>query len=187
MTGAPASAWRTWLQFKRQALRSAAIRLRMMTRGVYIGEGTRIPGGGELAFAPASSVQRLGVLNARRGAVIRVGARSRIGAFAVISAVQEIDIGADVLIADRVFISDHQHESADPSRPVTEQGVGAASPVVIGPNCWLGISVCLMPGVKLGAGCIVGAGSVVTRSFAAGSVVAGVPAHLLRNRLADDR
>jgi acetyltransferase-like isoleucine patch superfamily enzyme len=38
-----------------------------------------------------------------------------------------------------------------------------------------------MPGVKLGANCIVGANSVVTKSFEAGSVIAGTPARLLRN------
>jgi acetyltransferase-like isoleucine patch superfamily enzyme len=183
LSGFAASAWRTWLQFRLQSARSIVVRLRMLQRGVYIGEGTRIPGGGELAFAPDSSVQRLGVLNARQGAVIRLGERSRIGAFSVISAAQKIDIGEDVLIADRVFISDHQHESRDPTKPVIAQGVGTPDPVHIGGGCWIGIGVCILPGVQLGPGCIVGAGSVVTRSFPRDSVIAGSPARLIRRRL----
>lgn len=180
-TDAP-SAWRTWLQFRRQAMRSIWLRWWLLRRGVYVGEGTRMPGGGALEFRPGSSVQRMGVLNARSGAAIRIGARSRVGAFAVISAACSISIEDDVLIADRVFIADHQHESADPSRPIIAQGVSEASPVVIGQGCWLGINVCVMPGVRLGPGCIVGAGAVVTRSFPAGSVIGGVPARLLRTR-----
>jgi acetyltransferase-like isoleucine patch superfamily enzyme len=141
-----------------------------------------MPGGGELDFQPGASVQRMGVLNARAGGAIRIGARSRVGAFAVISAVSSITIDEDVLIADRVFIADHQHESSDPSSPIIAQGVSDASPVVIGRGCWLGINVCVMPGVQLGPGCIVGAGAVVTRSFPAGSVVGGAPAKLLKTR-----
>jgi acetyltransferase-like isoleucine patch superfamily enzyme len=163
------SAWASWFVFRRQALRSWVLRLRWLRRGVYIGEGARIPGGGELSFAASSSVQRYAVLNARAGAVIELGRGSRIGAFAVISAIQRIDIGPDVLIADRVFIADHHHDFSDPGRP--------------GTGCWLGINVCIMPGVTLGPGCVVGAGSVVTRSFPAGSIVGGAPARLLRNRL----
>lgn len=184
MSAASVFAWQTWLQFRKQALRSTLIRLRMLRRGVYIGEGTRIPGGGELALAPGSSIQRLGVLNARAGGVIRLGSGSRIGALAVISAAQEIAIGNQVLIADRVFITDHHHESGDPQRPVIEQGITAASPVAIGDGCWLGINVCIMPGVTLGPGCLVGSGAVVTRSFPADSVIGGIPARLLRTRQA---
>ena len=187
MSGLPASAWRTWVQFRLQAARSTVVRLRLLRRDVYIGEGTRIPGGGELAFAPGSSVQRLGVLNARRGAVIRLGTRSRIGAFSVISAAQLIDIAEDVLIADRVFITDHQHESGDPTRPVIAQGVSSTDPVRIGAGCWIGIGVCLMPGVQLGPGCIVGAGSVVTRSFPRASIIGGIPARLIRQRFDHDK
>jgi acetyltransferase-like isoleucine patch superfamily enzyme len=174
--------WHSWRTFRRQALRSWLLRWRWMGRGVYIGEGARIPGGGVLAFAASSSIQRFAVLNARAGAVIRLGRGSRIGAFAVLSAAQSIEIGDDVLIADRVFISDHHHGFADPTRPVIEQDGTPPEPVVIGAGCWLGINVCVMPGVSLGPGCVVGAGSVVTRSFPGGSIVGGIPARLIKSR-----
>jgi acetyltransferase-like isoleucine patch superfamily enzyme len=111
-----------------------------------------------------------------------VGAGTRIGAFAVISAVELIDIGEQVLIADRVFIADHNHEFSDALRPVIHQGFTRPRPVRIGAGTWIGINVCIMPGVVLGPRCVVGAGSVVTRSFPAGSVIGGVPARLIRQR-----
>ena len=176
------TAWQQWWMFRKQAMRSLLFRYAALGRGVYIGEGARIPGSGRLELARTVSVQRHAVLNAAAGAVIRVERGARVGAFAVISAVREIDIGADVLIADRVFISDHHHGFADPDAPVIAQGASPAQPVSIGAGSWLGINVCIMPGVVLGPGCIVGAGAVVTRSFPAGSIIAGVPAKLLRQR-----
>jgi lipopolysaccharide O-acetyltransferase len=52
--------------------------------------------------------------------------------------------------------------------------------VEIGNECFLGVRVSIMPGVTLGNHCVVGAHSVVTRSFPDFSMVAGVPARLIR-------
>lgn len=153
-----------------------------LCRGVYIGPGARIPGNGTLALADGTSIQRYAVLNVRSGGTLRVGAGTRIGAFAVISAVDSIDIGRQVLVADRVFIADHNHEFANAAKPVIDQGFTSPKPVRIGDGTWIGINVCIMPGVVLGQGCIVGAGSVVTRSFPSGSLIGGVPARLIRQR-----
>ena len=56
----------------------------------------------------------------------------------------------------------------------------------IGDGCWLGAGSIVLDGVELGAGCVVGAGAVVTRSWPAGSVLAGVPATLLREPAAGE-
>lgn len=52
----------------------------------------------------------------------------------------------------------------------------------IGKGCWIGINAILLPGIELGDGVIVGAGSVVTKSFSSGSIIAGNPAKLLKKR-----
>ncbi len=55
-----------------------------------------------------------------------------------------------------------------------------AGEIVIGDNCWLGGSVTVCPGVHIGEGCVIGAGSVVTRDIPAGSLAAGNPCRVLR-------
>jgi len=57
--------------------------------------------------------------------------------------------------------------------------------VCIGNGCWIGAKAVILKDVILGDRCVVGAGAVVTRSFAAGSVIAGVPARLIRTQPAD--
>lgn len=55
-----------------------------------------------------------------------------------------------------------------------------AKPVHIGNDCWFGASVTVCPGVTVGDGCVIGAGSVVTRDIPPNSFAAGVPCRVIR-------
>lgn len=55
-----------------------------------------------------------------------------------------------------------------------------ARPVSIGDDCWFGANVTVCPGVSIGNGCVIGAGSVVTRDIPPNSIAAGVPARVIR-------
>jgi acetyltransferase-like isoleucine patch superfamily enzyme len=55
-----------------------------------------------------------------------------------------------------------------------------ARPVRVGPNVWIGFDTCVLPGVTIGAGSVIGARSVVTADVPAYTVVAGNPAQIIR-------
>ena len=56
------------------------------------------------------------------------------------------------------------------------KGLEKALPITIGNNCWFGANVSVMPGVTIGAGCVIAAGSVVTDDLPDNSLAVGVPA-----------
>jgi len=77
------------------------------------------------------------------------------------------------------------HDSGDPHLPIKAQGVTRQS-IVIEDDVWLGAGAVVVAGVTVGRGSVVAAGAVVTRDVPPQSVVAGVPARLVRSR-ADGR
>lgn len=98
-----------------------------------------------------------------------------------------ITLGNRVLLGPDVKIWSISHVTADPDRPIADQGY-LQEEVVIEDDCWLGVSVIVLPGVHLPAGCVVSAGSVVgKKSYPAWSILAGYPARVIGNRrVADD-
>ncbi|MNP22396.1 putative acetyltransferase [compost metagenome] len=103
-----------------------------------------------------------------------------------IGAARSVVIGDRVLIASKVFISDHNHGvykgSAPHSSPLEPpaQRVIDAAPVVICEDVWIGEYVCVLPGVTIGKGSIIGAMSVVTRDIPPFSIAVGAPAVVVK-------
>jgi len=86
-----------------------------------------------------------------------------------------ITIGDGTLIGHGSTLTTLNH-SVDPERRADM----LPAPIVIGRKVWLGASVTVVPGVTIGDGAVIGAGSVVTKDVAADTIVAGVPARLIR-------
>ena len=86
-----------------------------------------------------------------------------------------IEIGDDVLVGPQTIIATLNHDP-DPEK----RGGMFAKPVVIGDKVWLGARVTICPGVTIGEGAIVGAGAVVTKDVPPRTVVAGVPAKVIK-------
>lgn len=86
-----------------------------------------------------------------------------------------ITLGDNVLLGSNVVIATANHDF-DPKNRRTAW----PAPVVIGNNVWIGSSVTIVPGVTIGDGAIVAAGAVVTKDVPPNTVVAGVPARVLR-------
>lgn len=100
-----------------------------------------------------------------------------------IGAINKIVIGNNVLLASKVYISDHFHGEISLealSLPPAKRRLYSKGPVIIENNVWLGEGVVVLPNVTIGENCIVGANSVVTKSFPKNSVIAGNPAKLIR-------
>ncbi|MGB5636735.1 MAG: acyltransferase [Waterburya sp.] len=115
-----------------------------------------------------------------KGNGLRVGNRSQLGQNAKIDPF--VTIGDDVLMGPDVIILTTRHAFEDPHTPINRQGVMPIAPVTIGDDVWIGARVIILPGVEIGKGAIIGAGSVVTKNIAPGVIVGGNPATLIRNR-----
>jgi acetyltransferase-like isoleucine patch superfamily enzyme len=109
-----------------------------------------------------------------------VGEGTSIGYFCHIYAVRRVDIGRKVLMGSGVYIADCTHGHEDPSRPVIDQPARALPPVVIGEGSWIGEHAAIL-GAKIGKHCVVGANAVVLEDVPDYSVVAGVPAKIVRS------
>jgi acetyltransferase-like isoleucine patch superfamily enzyme len=119
----------------------------------------------------------------RNGARLTVGDRVLVNDRATIWAGDgwgRITIGNDVAISPDVFITASNYQTR-PGSPMLFQPKDEAD-VVIGDDVWIGRGAVVLPGVVIGAGSIVAAGAVVTKSLPAGSVAAGVPARVIRQR-----
>lgn len=97
--------------------------------------------------------------------------------------VAEVVIGDNVFIAPNVSIYTAGHPIHPKSRnSMYEYGI----PITIGDNCWIGGSVVICPGVNIGSGTVIGAGSVVTCDIPDNVVAAGNPCRVLRQITDDD-
>jgi acetyltransferase-like isoleucine patch superfamily enzyme len=90
-----------------------------------------------------------------------------------------ISIGSRTLVGPNVSFYSGTH----PADPVVRQGLCGpelGKEIHIGEDCWIGGNVIFLPGVMVGRGCVVGAGSVVTKNVPDFTMVAGNPARVIR-------
>lgn len=100
-----------------------------------------------------------------------------------IGCINKVTIGNNVLIAGKVYISDHSHGEISLKAldlvPADRELVSKGE-VIIEDNVWIGEGVCIMPGVQIGKNAIIGANAVVTKSVSCNTVVAGIPAMVIK-------
>lgn len=114
-----------------------------------------------------------------RGILI-VGSHTVFGHHVTLGVRESLVIGQDCLIGEMVSIRDHDHGFHDADVPMRRQESLVGS-VMIEDDVWIGSKATVTRGVRIGKGAIVGANSVVTGDVAAGVVVAGSPARVVRS------
>jgi galactoside O-acetyltransferase len=149
--------------------------------GLRTGVGVVIQGFRHISLGHHVGLNRQSSLYAARGR-IRLGDRVFLGDFSSINANDaEISIGNDVAIGPMVIIQGANHAFDRMARPIVDQG-HAPSSVTIDDNVWIAARATILPGVRIRSGAVVAAGAVVSRDVPADTVVAGIPARILRPR-----
>ena len=114
---------------------------------------------------------------------VKIGNYVNIGDHSHLSCINGITIKDNVRMGRKVFVTDNAHGASDRSlldtrpniRPLQSKG-----PVVIEENAWIGEMSCIMPGVTIGRGAIIGANSVVTKDIPPYCMAAGSPARVIK-------
>lgn len=142
-------------------------------RYISLGRGTRIREHSWISAIP----QYAGVRFEPR---LEVGEDVYIGRYVCITCTGHMWIGDGVVLSEHVYIADSAHGIDPRGGPIMRQPLITRGPVRIGAGSFIGYGARILPGVTLGEHCVVGANSVVTRSFGAFSMVAGAPAKLIK-------
>lgn len=125
-------------------------------------------------FITAASVEVIS-----RGS-LQVGNNVNINSYSRVVALNRITIGNNVIIAKFVSILDHDHAyELNAEKKLHFDGYEVKS-ITIGNNVWIGDKVTILKGVKIGDNVIVAANSVVSRSVPPNSIVAGIPAKVIK-------
>ena len=158
---------------------------RIMRRPFYIGGRRWIVLGPGFTCGRGLRMDALGN-SSTIGHIIHIGSDVAMNDYVHIGAVESVLIGNRVLIASKVFISDHNHGSygqdgmhSDPRIAPGDREL-YASPVVIEDDVWLGEFVSVLAGVRIGKGSIIGTMSTVTRNIPPYSIAVGSPARVIK-------
>lgn len=157
----------------------------IITRGfVFLGrrvEVTARRGYGQMVLGRWVHIGEDNRLRCHEG-VLTVGDKCVFGRDNTINCFLDIEIGAGAIVADWVYVCDFDHVVADIQVPIKDQGIVKA-PVRIGADVWIGTKATVLRASCVGSGSVVAAHAVVRGSVPAMSIVGGVPARILKNRV----
>ncbi len=159
-------------------------RIRLIRRPLYIRGHKYIKIGNNFTSGVGL---RLDAFPSQNKTCLILGDNVEVNDYVHIGAINSIVIGNNVLIASKVFISDHNHgfygdsdKHDNPLETIPKNRELSSAPVVIEDNVWLGEFVAVLPGVTIGKGSIIGSMSVVTRNIPASSIAVGSPARVIK-------
>lgn len=139
--------------------------------GVVIGRNTLVMHGAILHVYNFRNLPHAG---------IKIGDDSLIGEYTVIRGQGGVTIGNRVYTSPMTQLIAVNHVFSDPDRPFIDQGITAQG-IVIEDDVWLGANAVVTDGVRVGKGAVVAASAVVTRDVPPHTVVAGIPARVVKD------
>ena len=104
-----------------------------------------------------------------------------INRFTMFDAHEHIEAGRNCIVGPHCYITDADH-GTEPGSSVKSQPMTKA-PVIIEDEVWLGAHVVVLPGVRIGKGAVIGAGSVVACDIPSNAIAVGKPAQVIRMRV----
>ena len=123
-----------------------------------------------------SVIESFACINNAVGDVI-IGDHTRVGLHNTI--IGPVEIGSHVNLAQGITVTALNHNFSDANKRIDKQGV-STTPVTIEDDVWIGANAVILPGVTIGEHCVVAAGAVVTKDVPPHSLVAGVPAKVIK-------
>lgn len=140
----------------------------------------RIVGSGDIRLGEYCRFGPAVLLETRQSGRIVLGSHVRLNQGCVVVAHRLVAIGDDTLIGEYASIRDSNHSIRAGQLIRLQRHEGAA--VRIGRDVWIGRGACILPGVHIGDGAVIGANSIVTRDIPAGAVAVGNPAKIIKYR-----
>jgi len=165
------------------------IRLAVFSRGVlltgpvFLGRGVRFEVRRHVGRIIVGRWVHLGsgtVLRCHEG-TLRIGDKCVFGQNNTINCHLDVEIGAECIVADSVYIGDFDHRADSTSVPIRHQGL-VKSPVIIESDVWLGVKSTVLRGSVVGKGAVVGANALVRGAVPEFAIVGGVPARVIADR-----
>ncbi|HHB11905.1 MAG TPA: acyltransferase [Chromatiales bacterium] len=156
-----------------------------MGRHCFVGERVTIyqeRDGGEVVLEDGVHLHRDTVIQTGQGGTVVLGAETHVQPRCQFSAyLGSVRVGARVEIAPACAFYPYNHRVAA-GTPVRQQPLTTKGGIEIGDDVWIGYGAILLDGVRVGAGAVIGAGAVVTRSVEPEAIVAGNPARVIGMR-----
>lgn len=113
------------------------------------------------------------------GADIEIGNECQVNENARLS---NVKLGNFVMVAPQVVFLSEMHKTDSLEVPMVRQGKRKFPATLVKDDVWIGFGAIIMPGIQIGTGSIIGAGAVVTKDVPDYTVVAGVPAKVIKHR-----
>lgn len=135
----------------------------------------------EIVLGDEVIIARNCMIQAKIGSVT-IGSRTEVGANTIISSISRIEIGKYGLIGPYCLIGGGHYNTEKTGIPMMNLGWTSRGPVEVGDDVWMGAGVTVLDGVRIGTGCVIGAGAVVTKDVPDYAIAMGMPAKIVRYR-----